>query len=424
VATDDLNTPLGLNRPQARFRLSRLAMLLAAGFLGAILVVFLGWGLFGNDPFGGEPMAVVSAGATADGAVTRKLAIAPNPGPESDSGPNGPAPAPAPAREAAQKSPTPQEKRSPGAAGAAGSAGPAEQIVTIIDGKSGARQEVRIPAGSEAGTTGGSGGSGGADPQLIEMTRNGPIPRIAADGLRAAQAYAKPMAAKPNAPQIAIVMSGLGVSVNGTTDAVNKLPAAITFAFLPYGSDLEKLTAKADGLGHELLVQVPMQPFDYPDNDPGPQTLITSLPPAQNIDRLQWAMSRFQRYVGVANFMGARFTASELSLLPILREIGKRGLIYVDDGSAPRSLASQIAGGNSLAFAKASLVLDSVPSASEIDRALVRLEGIARSNGIAVGFAGALPVTIERVARWAKTAEGRGFALVPITAAVGREKPS
>ena len=255
-------------------------------------------------------------------------------------------------------------------------------------------------------------------------TRNGPIPRIAADGLRAAQAYAKQVAAKPNAPQIAIVMSGLGVSVSGTNDAINKLPGPITFAFLPYGSDLEKLAAKADGLGHELLIQIPMEPFDYPDNDPGPQTLITSLPPAQNIDRLQWAMSRFQRYVGVANFMGARFTASELSLLPILREIGKRGLIYVDDGSSPRSLASQIAGGNSLAFAKASLVLDSVPSASEIDRALVRLEGMARSNGIAVGFAGALPVTIERVARWAKTAEGRGFALVPITAAVGREKPS
>ena len=363
-------------------------------------------------------MAVVSAGVSVDGDATRKPPAAPGAEPGSDSRPNAPVPTPPPTREAAQKPPPPQEKPSPGGAAPAG---PAEQIVTIIDGKSGARQEVRIPASPEGGV---AAGSGGADPQLTEMTRNGPIPRIAADGLRAAQAYAKQVAAKPNAPQIAIVMSGLGVSVSGTNDAINKLPGPITFAFLPYGSDLEKLAAKADGLGHELLIQIPMEPFDYPDNDPGPQTLITSLPPAQNIDRLQWAMSRFQRYVGVANFMGARFTASELSLLPILREIGKRGLIYVDDGSSPRSLASQIAGGNSLAFAKASLVLDSVPSASEIDRALVRLEGIARSNGIAVGFAGALPVTIERVGRWAKTAEGRGFALVPITAAVGREKPS
>jgi hypothetical protein len=293
VATDELDTPLGLNQPPARFRFSRLAMLLAAGSLGAILVAFSGWGLFGSDPFGGEPMAVVSASATAEGAATRKPPAAPNTEPESDSGPKGLAPAPAPAREAAPKSPTPQEKPS---SAAVGPAGPAEHVVTIIDGKSGARQEVRIPASNEGG---GVGGSGGAAPQLVELTRNGPIPRIGADGLRVAQAYAKPVAAKPNAPQIAIVISGLGVSLSGTNDAVNKLPGPITFAFLPYGSDLEKLTAKADGLGHELLVQVPMEPFDYPDNDPGPQTLITSLPPEQNIDRLQWAMSRFQRYVGV-----------------------------------------------------------------------------------------------------------------------------
>jgi hypothetical protein len=410
VATDDLNTPLGLSPPSARVRFPRLAMLTAAGLLGAVLVAFLGWGFIGSAPLGGEPMAVVGVGVTADGTATRKPPPTPNAEPENDSS----AHAAAPPREA-----PPSPKKPP--PDAAGSSGPAEQVVTIIDGKSGARQEVRIPASSDAGA---AGGAGSADPALIEVTRNGPIPRIGADGLRAAQAYAKPVAAKPNTPQIAIVISGLGVSFSGTTDAINKLPGPITFAFLPYGNDLEKLTAKAQGLGHELLVEVPMEPFDYPDNDPGPQTLITSLSPEQNIDRLQWAMSRFQRYVGVANLMGARFTTSELSLLPIMREIGRRGLIYVDDASSPRSLASQIAGGNSLAFAKASLVLDSVPSASEIDRALVRLEGIARNNGIAVGFASGLPVTIERVARWAKTAESRGFALVPITAAVGREKPS
>jgi uncharacterized protein len=397
VATDDLNAPLGLDKKPARFRLSRLALPLAAGFLGAILATFLLWGLVGNDPLGGEPMVVVNAGLIPDGAGENKLAIAPK---AESAGSGRPATDPG-------TSDKPQDK----------AAGPGDQIVTIIDGKSGARQEVRIPAGTETSP-------GGADTQLIEMTRNGSIPRIGADGSRPAQAYAKPVAAKPNSPQIAIVITGLGVSANGTTEATNKLPGPITFAFPPHGIDLERVTGKARSLGHEVLLQVPMEPFDYPENDPGPQTLITSLPPEQNIDRLQWAMSRFQGYVGIANQMGARFTASELSFLPILREIGKRGLIYVDDGSSPRSLASQIAGGNSLAFAKASLVLDTVPSRGEIDRALSRLEGMARDNGIAVGFATALPVSIERIANWAKTAETRGFTLVPITAAAARAKSS
>jgi polysaccharide deacetylase 2 family uncharacterized protein YibQ len=133
-------------------------------------------------------------------------------------------------------------------------------------------------------------------------------------------------------------------------------------------------------------------------------------------------MSRIQGYVGIANQMGARFTASEMAFTPIMREIGKRGLIFVDDGSSPRSLASQIAGGNSLAFAKADLTIDSVPSSGEIDHALARLESMARENGTAVGVAGALPVSIERIMRWAKTAESRGFALVPITAAAARAR--
>jgi polysaccharide deacetylase 2 family uncharacterized protein YibQ len=173
-----------------------------------------------------------------------------------------------------------------------------------------------------------------------------------------------------------------------------------------------------------VLLQVPMEPFDYPDNDPGPQTLLTSLDAGQNVDRLQWLMSRFQGYVGIVNAMGGRFTASEQALAPVLRETAKRGLIYVDDGASARSLASQIAGANNLSFAKADVALDAVPTAADIDRALNRLETIARERGLAVGYANALPVSIERVAKWAKAAEGRGVLLVPISGIIAKMKSS
>ena len=153
-----------------------------------------------------------------------------------------------------------------------------------------------------------------------------------------------------------------------------------------------------------MLLQVPMEPFDYPDNDPGPQTLLMSLSAEQNIDRLHWLMSRFQGYVGITNYMGARFTATEQALAPVLKETGKRGLIYFDDGSSPRSLAGQIAGANNLPFAKAEIVLDAVPTPAHIDRALTRLEAMARERGVAVGVASAVPASIERIAQWAKAA--------------------
>src|SRR4051794_1125961 len=246
---------------------------------------------------------------------------------------------------------------------------PGSKVITITDGSNGKSQQVVVPPrpGSSLQQ------KAPVDPQLLEESRHGQIPKIAADGRRAAVVYARPVKLPPDkadSPRIAIVLGGLGVSTSTTTEALEKLPAAITFAFAPYGADVENLAANARVHDHEVLLQAPMEPFDYPDNDPGPQTLLTSLAPAQNVDRLQWLMNRMQGYVGVASLMGSRFTASDQALSPVLREIGKRGLIYVDDGSSARSVAGQIAGAQNLPFAKADIVLDAVPAPAEIDHAL------------------------------------------------------
>jgi polysaccharide deacetylase 2 family uncharacterized protein YibQ len=264
------------------------------------------------------------------------------------------------------------------------------------------------------------------DPRLLEATRHGLIPKIGSDGLRPSDAYAAPRngADANDAPRIAIVMGGLGIGARTTAAAIAKLPGPVTLAFIPYAPGLETVAGTARAAGHELLLQVPMEPLDYPDNDPGPQTLLTSLPPDQNIDRLHWAMSRMQAYVGITNYMGARYTATEGAIAPVLKETGKRGLIYFDDAASARSMTAQFAGANNLAYAKADAVIDAVPTAIEIDRVLKRLEGIAKANGTAVGVASALPVSIERIAQWAKTVKGAGFTLVPISVAAVRSKSS
>jgi polysaccharide deacetylase 2 family uncharacterized protein YibQ len=404
VASDDLFAPLGLDKKPVRARLTPSLYPVAAGLLGLALVTLGVWVMVGHDPFGGEPMAVAKANLGAGTGTA--VALRPS---ETDAAPETTG-AIGPAEEIAQLK---AQERAKEKALDQAAAGRGEQIVTIIDGRSGARQEVKIPAPVEATI------SQGIDAQLVEITRDGPIPRIGANGIRAAQAFAQPASAKPG-PQIAIVITGLGVSNSTATEALNKLPAAVTFALAPGGTDLDRLAGKARSLGHELLLQVPMEPSESPEKEP--QALLASLSPEQNIGRLHRLMSRFQGYVGITNQMGDRLTVSEAAFAPILREIGNRGLIFVDDGTSPRSLAGQIAGGAGSGFAKANLVLDAVPSAAEVDRALAKLEGLARQNGMAVGFATAWPVVIERVARWTKTVEGRSFSLVPITAAAARGK--
>src|ERR1700753_4214640 len=195
-------------------------------------------------------------------------------------------------------------------------------------------------------------------------------------------------------------------------------------AFTPYGSDPGKLAEKARAQRHEIFLQIPMEPYDYPDNDPGPQTLLATLGAEQNLDRLFWHLSRLQAYAGIANFMGARFVATDVAMAPVIREAAKRGLGYFDDGSAPRSVAGALAVGQAMPFAKGDLAVDAVPTSAEIDHALAKLETTAKERGIAIGTASALPVSIERISAWIRGLESRGVLLVPLTTAILKSKSS
>jgi polysaccharide deacetylase 2 family uncharacterized protein YibQ len=399
VADDDLSAPLGRSRTgkkrRRRFSVPVTFPQAIAGALALFLLTCGGWAVMVDEPLGGEPMAVVATSLD-----PQQPAAAAAQGPRSYAGPTG------------------QKKVEAAAAPPPGSP-PGTRTVTIIDGSTGKRQEVAIPATRDARAP--------VEPRLSETSKYGALPRIAPDGARPSEVYARPLGpphGHRDAPRIAIIVGGLGISASLTDRAIDKLPGPVTFAFPPYGGDVDRVVTRARAKGHEVLLQAAMEPFEYPDNDPGPQTLLTSLAMEQNLDRLHWQMSRFQGYVGIANYMGARFVSTEQALAPVLKETARRGLLYVDDGTAARSLAGQIAGANNLPYARAEVTLDAVPTPAAIDRALARLEAKAKEHGSAVGFAHALPASIERIAQWAKAAEGRGFVLVPITAVAIKAKSS
>ena len=393
---DDLSTPLGQKtvRAKRRLRMPFTGTQALAVLLGLFLVIFAGFAIFNDSPFGGEP-------------IVRVALRQPNPAAES------PAVAAPAAAESANKP-------------AARPAAPGEQkTITIIDGSSGSRHDVVISgdAGDKAEAEAAPVMMAGVDPRLLEKSRYGMIPVIA-DGLKPFTVYAaeadRIKAAKM--PVIAIVVAGLGVGAAKTADAIMKLPPAVTLAFTPYGSDPTKLAERARAQRHEILLQLPMEPFDYPDNDPGPQTLLTTLDPEQNLDRMYWQLSRIQGYAGIANFMGGRFVVTDAVMQPIISEAAKRGLGYFDDGSAPRSVAPSLAAGQAMPFAKADSTIDAVPTSVEIDRALAKLETLAKDRGIAIGVASALPISIERIAAWVKALESHGIMLVPLTTAMLKSK--
>lgn len=223
-------------------------------------------------------------------------------------------------------------------------------------------------------------------------------------------------------PRIAVILTGMGLSSAATEAAINQLPAAVTLSFTPYSPRLDQWMSLARSGGHEVMLDLPMEPTSYPDDDPGPQALLTALSPAQNLERLNWTLERASGYVGVATVMGSRFTTSEEALTPVLEALKEQGLIFLDNRSSQDSVAGNLAAKIGVPHAVNDRTLDTgQASPAAIDARLVQVEGLARAAGFAVAMGRPYPVTIARVREWVKGLADRGFVLAPISAVVDRQ---
>ena len=255
------------------------------------------------------------------------------------------------------------------------------------------------------------------DKALIEQSETGPLPIRAADGRRPVDVYARPWSGARGA-RVAIVIGGLGLSQTGTQEAIGKLPPEVTLAFAPLGNSIGRWMQEGRRKGHEIVMQVALEPFDYPNVNPGRNTLTVAAPAAENLKNLRWTLSRTTNYTGVMNYMGARFVADAAAMGPVMAELGKRGLLYLDDGSSARSVAPELALKNRVPVAVGDATIDAVRDRGDILKKLDQLESTARAKGFAIGTGSAFDVTVDAVSSWVEEAKRRGIEIVPVSALV------
>lgn len=241
---------------------------------------------------------------------------------------------------------------------------------------------------------------------------SGPLPVIAADGRVPAQAYARPF--RPNGkPRVALIVGGLGLNAVTTRAAIERLPAEVTLSFVPYADNLQSWIDQARAQGHEVMLEMPMEPTGYPDNDPGPYTLLADGGPDDVSAKMDWLLGRATGYFGVTNYLGDRFAASDVGMNAFLTTLRQHGVSFLDDGSFRRRPGAW-------ARASADRVIDETQSPAAIIAALNSLEAQAKLRGSALGTGFSYPVTVEAAARWTAGLEQRGLQLAPASAMTQR----
>jgi polysaccharide deacetylase 2 family uncharacterized protein YibQ len=251
---------------------------------------------------------------------------------------------------------------------------------------------------------------------IAGFTQPGPgggvLPTMGPGGRTPAEAYARPFHSNGK-PKVAIIIGGLGLNAKTTREAIEQLPPDVTLSFVPYADGLQGWIDLARANGHEVLLETPMEPNDYPDNDPGPYTLMSGARPQEITSGLEWLLSRATGYFGVTNYLGSKFVNSDPAMAAFTTALRGRGLAFIDDGSAVRR-------GGGLPRLSADRVIDDQLADDSIDRQLLALEAAAMQNGQALGAGFAYPVTLAQVSRWSSSLAQRGYQLAPASALMVR----
>jgi polysaccharide deacetylase 2 family uncharacterized protein YibQ len=220
----------------------------------------------------------------------------------------------------------------------------------------------------------------------------------------------------PPAPRdvvIAVIIDDMGIDQKRSKLAI-ELPAPLTLSFIPYGYHLKELVAAARAAGHEVMLHLPMEPMD-PEADPGPHALRTTVSLEENRRRLEWALSRFDGFVGLNNHMGSKFTSWKAGMELVMQEVQAKGLLFVDSFTSNESVGYALARQHKLPCASRDVFIDHDISRPAIEHSLKELERIARKRGYAVGIAHPHDLSREILKTWIKEAKSRGVDFVPIS---------
>lgn len=282
-----------------------------------------------------------------------------------------------------------------------------DSVVITIDGAP--ARDGRLPAPPTLAAAEAPRAIPGPDPALQAKTPFGLRPAVARDGRRAESVYARPFT-DDGKPRVALIVGGLGLNRDLTLRAIEELPSEVTLAFAPYARGLDEWSAKARAEGHEVMIELPMEahgPEGRSGEILGPAALLTGRAPGDNLQRLDWLLTRLPAAFGATNYLGTKFSADEESMNVVLARLAQAGLAYADDtGSVDGAARARILGA----------------SGGVTPADLKALEQTAAQAGRALGKAYPDAASLDVVSRWAEGLSERGLTLAPASAVISSGK--
>jgi uncharacterized protein len=245
----------------------------------------------------------------------------------------------------------------------------------------------------------------------------------------ALRGFGWPEAARPPSPRargsrrparVAVIVDALGGRAD-VAEHVLALRRPVAVAVLPELPLSRRIARDAARAGLEVLVQLPLEPYRFPEADPGPGRLLASMAPAEVTKRTRQHLAAVPGAVGVVTHMGSRFTEDRRQMRAVLEPVFLQGLFFVDSVTSPRSVGYDLARALGVPAGRRQVFVDPDESEATARARLRAVERWATSRGDVLAIAHGRLLTVRLLEEALPGWEARGVRLVPVSELVKTE---
>jgi hypothetical protein len=240
------------------------------------------------------------------------------------------------------------------------------------------------------------------------------------------QRFAAPFDLSDKRPRISVLLTGLGLQHQNTTQMLQTLPSQVSLGFSSYSRQLMDWLPYTLGQKREVLIDIPVEASVALGksakagsvDDAGPFALSAGLNTPQNLARLDWLLGRADGAAGVTPSVGDSIWHPGQTMTALLGNLRDRGYL-VTTGDKAVAAASLAAGVPTVLL---SILYNEPIDESLLNAEFARLEAIAKTSGSASISMPAYPGLMRPLLAWTAKLNERGFALAPLTA-IAQWKP-
>lgn len=215
-------------------------------------------------------------------------------------------------------------------------------------------------------------------------------------------------------PRVAIVIDDMGVDINKLRELV-KIDRSITVAVMPHQRYSAETAREAHDNGVDVLLHLPMEPWDIKTNNPGKGALLVGMTAEQVRAQVEQDLLTVPYTIGINNHMGSRFTEDEPLMRDVLEVVKQRDLFFLDSRTTSKSVALKLARELGVRNADRNVFLDNTRDVQYIKGQLSELVSMARKRGKAIAIGHPYPETIQALKESVPELEEKGVRVVRLS---------